>query len=140
MASTLEEGILMSNLIPPVFIVDGEDVGVFASLEEALLQLEPRDVTNQEYTGYDSEGRLLRLETDGERVSAYLAEDEPIHALQLETALRCFLRAMNEPSANDPKCDLSCLVAASRRFTHRSRSPVGLLLEAWRKLIRKSEE
>jgi hypothetical protein len=66
--------------------------------------------------GYDAEGRLLRLETNGWRVAASLAEDEPTHALELEAALRKFLRATGESVADDPASDLNCLVNACRKF------------------------
>ena len=46
------EGVLMSTPIPPIFIIDGHDVAVFASMEEAQLHLEPIDVKNQECGGF----------------------------------------------------------------------------------------
>ena len=71
------EGVLMNNPKPPVFVIDGLDVGVFKSVEDAVLQLEPIDVNRGEYSAYDAEGRLLRLAVDGAKVTAHLAETEP---------------------------------------------------------------
>jgi hypothetical protein len=79
-----------NNPTPPIFIVDGLDVGVFASLEEAVLQLEAVDVRNGEYSGYDATGRSILLTTDQDKVVGQLAQKEPSHANELVMALRDF--------------------------------------------------
>ena len=106
--------------IPPIFVIDGLDVGVFKSIEEAVLQLEPLDVDRGEYSAYDAQGRLLKLVVDGARVTAQLAESEASHARELSALLREFLEAMGELNETDPECDLRYLVDASRRFIYSS--------------------
>ena len=109
-ASSLGKGVVMSSIKPPVVIVDrrGNDINIHASIEDAQLHLEAIDVKNNEYRGYDSEGRLLALDvvidktsvlfglfqTSVERVRIRQAEDEPLHADELCTALFRFLRAL----------------------------------------------
>src|SRR6267142_492460 len=113
-----EMQILGNTPTPPIFIVDGLDVGVFASVDDAVLQLEAVDVNNGEYSSYDAEGRSLRLTTDGERVIAQLAETEPSHADELSTVLRDFLKAVGVDGVDDCSCDLQCLVEISRKFIY----------------------
>ena len=118
MAPTMGEGVLMNNPKPPVFVIDGLDVGVFKSVEDAVLQLEPIDVNRGEYSAYDAEGRLLRLAVDGAKITAHLAETEPSHVDELSAALRGFLKAMGIMTVDDPECDLRCLVEASQQFIY----------------------
>src|SRR5215510_8023151 len=93
MAPTMGKRVLDNSPTPPIFIVDGLDVGVFESLDDAVLQLEAVDVENGEYSSYDAEGRSLRLMTHGDRVLAQLDEREPSHADELSAVLRDFLKA-----------------------------------------------
>jgi hypothetical protein len=118
MAQTLGEGMVMSKPHPPIFAVEGLDVAVYSSLEDALLHLEPIDVANRINLVYDAKGRLLHLSTDGKRNTAQLAEQEPLHANELAAALRAFLGAVGDAAAADPLCDLACLVEASKKFTY----------------------
>jgi len=118
MAPTMGEGVLSNTPTPPVFVIDGLDIGVFASVEEAVLQLEPVDVKQGEYSAYDSEGRLLGLAVDGGKVTAHLVDAQASHADELAGKLRGFLKAMGATTADDPECDLRCLVEASRKFMY----------------------
>ena len=110
MASSVGEGILMSHIAAPIFIVEDEDILTFASVRDAQLDLEPTDVRLAGFVAYDSEGRLLQVQTNGWSVTISSAENEPTHAAQLENALRRFLKAVNAPRAEDQTCDLPCLV------------------------------
>jgi hypothetical protein len=118
MAQTMGEGFFSNNPIPPIFVIDGLDVGIFASIDDAVLQLEPVDVQRAEYSAYYAQGRLLQLEVKGPRVMAYLAEANASHGEELSAALRLFLKAMGVMTADDPTCDLACLVEASRKFMY----------------------
>jgi len=100
----------------PVFIVEGNDLSVYSTLERAQNQLEPHDVLNLVYEGYDAEGRLLSLKVDKRRVVISLAEENPTHAKTLENAIRNYLRATNNPLGDDESCDLNCLVTACIKF------------------------
>lgn len=103
----------MSRAVPPIFVIDDDDVIVYESVE---VDLEPLDVTGGGLVAYDSEGRLLRLETNRGEVTVSVAEANPTHAVELEFTLRKFLRATDDPLADDPTCDLNCLVNACRKF------------------------
>lgn len=93
----------------PIFIVDDLDVSSYKSLDEALSGLEPIDIKNNAYIMYDAEGRVVQLATDGKRITAII-EDEPSHAVQLESSLRKFLGLMGDTLADDVSCNLPCLV------------------------------
>lgn len=123
----------MEKPTPPIFVIEDRDVGVYESVQEVQLHLEP--VFIAENVAYDAQGRLLRLETDGRRVTVSLAEHEPTHASELEGAIREFLKWMKEPMADDPTCDLPCLVEACRKFIYKPLSAKEALMGAWKKLI-----
>lgn len=125
----------MSNLTPPVFVIEGEDVSVYASVKEAEIDIEPIDAKSGGLVAYDAQGRLLRFETNHWRVSIALAEDEPRHADELECTLREFLRAVNDPSGTDPTCDLPCLVEASSRLARRTTDLKEVFQGMWRKIV-----
>jgi hypothetical protein len=81
----------------PVFLGESGDVLVFDSIEYAEHYIEPIDVINNEYVGYDSEGRLLELlVTDGTHVSMRAAECAPNHSDDLRKMLIHFLESMGE--------------------------------------------
>ena len=118
MASPMGERLVIKMIKLPIFIADkgGFDMGVFVSIQEAQLQLEVIDVDNDEYVGYDAEGRLLRIETERDKVMISLAEDEPSHSRELEVAIRDYLKAVNEPLGSDPICSLASLVTVCQKF------------------------
>jgi len=92
---------------PPIIIVDGHDVSIYDSVEEAQVQLEAIDVRNGEYRAYDAEGRLLAMDivaekkrvllglipTDVELVRMSDGEAAPTHERELRKALIAFLVA-----------------------------------------------
>jgi len=101
---------------PPVFIDDHSDVSVFLSVPEAATWIEPIDVQNHEYSGYDSLGRLLNLTTDGRSVRISLDEQSPTHADRLHATLQSFLRDVGDPVSDDTSYDLPRLVAHFTRY------------------------
>ena len=101
----------------PIFLDYNGDVIVFASAEEAAQYVEPIDVENSEFVAYDSEGRLLSATCTANQVRLSPTEDEPLHGAQLEASLRSFLNTIGDPLGSDPRCNLSCLVEACRKFT-----------------------
>ena len=103
----------MSIAVPPIFVVDEDDVIVYESLE---VDLEPLDVKAGGLVAYDAEGRFLRLEVNRGAVTVSVAEEKPTHARELESTLRKFLKASGEPLADDSTCDLECLVNACRKY------------------------
>lgn len=121
----------MDKLILPIFVIDGRDVGVFASIEDVQLQLEAIDVQNQEYLAFDADGRSLQLAVREGQVRVSLGEERPSRRHDLETALRDFLTHMKEPAAQDPACDLRCLVATCHKFIHNPNSATNILTLGW---------
>jgi hypothetical protein len=118
MASTMGKGPLKRQPKPPIFAVDGLDVAVYATTQDAFLHLEPSDVEDGSERIYDAEGRLVLIETDGTKITGGSCADEPSHADELTLALRGFLAMMNEPQADDPTCDLPCLVELSLKYVY----------------------
>jgi hypothetical protein len=102
--------------VPLVFIDDHGDVSAFRSSHDAATWIEPIDVQNREYIGYDSLGRLLELSTDGRSVHIGLAELTPAHAGQLLATLRSFLRASGDPVADDPSFELPEIASYFMRY------------------------
>jgi hypothetical protein len=77
---------------PPLFFDNDGDVLTFESREAAEQYIEPIDVANNEYVGYDSEGRLLSLSvTKARKVSIQESETEPTHLDSLRRLLVSFL-------------------------------------------------
>lgn len=110
MEAPLAERLVVLVIRPPVFVKDmnGCDISVHASVEDARLHIEPTDVENEEYIAYDSEGRLLtlsvvedkrtRLPSWGrERVVLDQAEEEPTHEQELRMALLDYLKCSGLP-------------------------------------------
>lgn len=108
----------------PIFVSEGRDVDVYASVWQAEADLETVDVEGEIYTGYDAAGRRLRIEARGEEVNISLAEDEPSAVAELSSLLRGYLEYKGDLSPQDPDCDLSCLVLLSRRYAIPERSSV----------------
>lgn len=95
----------------PIIICELEDVALFETVESAELKLEPFDVLNGEFVGYDAEGRLLSLEVrEEERKSLFgmlkgpvevtkifCHDKEPLHQKDLCESLVRFLRRIDEP-------------------------------------------
>lgn len=91
-------------IVAPVIVDDNGDVDFFASIEDAELYLEPWAV-EEEFTAYDSEGRLLELRVERrespfffglsktvvDHVVIEAVEDQPNHAPQLRATLLTFL-------------------------------------------------
>ncbi len=89
---------------PPIFIRDGGDLSIFETIADVTSYIEPVDVLNNVYVGYDSQGRLLTLKARSDRnyhpIEIELAETEPSHQAELRTILLAFLKAVRgaEPS------------------------------------------
>lgn len=95
----------------PIIIREIENIEVFETVESAELKLEPIDVLNGEFVGYDAEGRLLSLEIrEKERSSLFgltkvpvevtkifCYEKEPTHQKELYESLIRFLKKIDEP-------------------------------------------
>ena len=103
----------------PIFIVEGNDVGIYKTLEKAINHLEPIDVKNKIYDGYDASGRKLKIDVLNNRIVVTLAEEKPTHAKVLETILRNYLRSMDALSNDEKSSDLKALVNKCIKYSVR---------------------
>jgi hypothetical protein len=104
---------------PLFFIIEGNDVGVYPSINDAQRNLEAIDVIHSEYLGFDSEGRQLSLAVDSKkRVIIKFAEEHPTHQKDLEAILRKFLVAIGETRYADLKFGFPELVQACQKHKY----------------------
>lgn len=108
----------MGDIKPPLIIAEGWDVQLYNSITDAVGYLEPIDVRDGIYKGYDAEGRSLSISTDGKKVLITAAEDEPKHAGELEGFLRECLARVNEKVVAEQSLDLPALLKACERFIY----------------------
>ena len=101
---------------PPLIIDNHGDVLVFRSPEDAQWYLEAIDVDNDEYVGYDSQGRLLALTTLVGRVIVRAAEEEPLHRSELRDILVDHLCSFGIPRAGLELAPLEELVAKRLQY------------------------
>lgn len=94
---------------PPIFVIEGNDVGVYRGVADAERDIEPPDVEAGTYEGFDSIGRRLLLSTDGPYTRISLREPEVSEPLVLESKLRYYLTYLGEEAASDSHCDLGAL-------------------------------
>jgi hypothetical protein len=110
----------------PLFVWESGALYVFASVNDAELDLEAIDVRGGIYRAFDATGRLLRLEVERlrerflwvfslarERVRITLAEDASTHADELAGILEPFLEHLGLQREASTKMTLSELVAAA---------------------------
>lgn len=107
-----------SEIVPPLLVIEGSTtinaVHVFRSVAALDRFLEPWFPEEEAYRAYDSEGRKLVLTLEEEpvqrrwrrdttyiRVSARLAESDPLHGAELATLLRRRLREADPTAATD---------------------------------------
>ena len=100
----------------PIFVIEGLDVSVYSSVDDAQRSLEPWWIKEDRGDVYDAEGRLMQGEAGRIRVTLSLSEEYPAHAEELENALRAYLRAIGSPAGNDQECKLLCLVDACSKI------------------------
>lgn len=108
----------------PLIIDSSADVFICRTIDRAERELEPTDVRNGEYTGYDREGRLLAITTTAhpkpnilgfgsssvESVRIEAAEESPSHAEELRSAILSFLRRIGVSAAPLEGLQLSELI------------------------------
>lgn len=75
---------------------------IFATVESAEQYLEPIDVANNEYVGFDALGRKLAFSTTRQRVTIGLSDNPAMYQAELEDLLRAFLGAARHPAAINP--------------------------------------
>jgi hypothetical protein len=73
------------------------DVYFYSTKERAENAMEAIDVENNEYRGFDSEGRLLRIYPSGSIGRIELAEEQPHHTAELRELLQRYLSLLKGP-------------------------------------------
>jgi hypothetical protein len=101
----------------PIVINEHGDVTLFATVRHAEQYLEPIDVKNNEYVGYDALGRKLCFSTTHRHVTITLADDPTIYHGELEDLLRTFLGAVRHPAATNPALTLAELLQQCQPYT-----------------------
>ena len=94
---------------------DGLDLIVVSSLEKLQTELELIDAQSGIFETYDSEGRRVHLTTTRWNIAAEIGPMETIANREFETKLRAFLKAVGDPAADDPDCQLRCLMEACQK-------------------------
>ena len=124
--------------IPPIFVVEDRDVGVYDSVERAAADMEPIDVHHGIYRAFDSRGRHLNISIKGAATIASLAESDPSGRSELESILREHLSYLGIVNAASAECDLPCLVELSRRSERRLEPSGGLLRRLAKRFFRQT--
>ena len=81
---------------PRIVVSNRGDVLLFDSEQAAESYLEPADVRNEEYMAYDTEGRLLSLRVEGNKVQIVAADLMPQHQDDLRVVLESFLMRVGD--------------------------------------------
>lgn len=86
---------MQAKIALPIILDEHGDSEIYPSYEEAIRAIEAIDVRNNEYRGYDAEGRKLNLSADNaDRITISLAEEEPSYQQELRQVLMKYLRAL----------------------------------------------
>jgi hypothetical protein len=113
------EGNEVREPTPPIILVEGHDVAIFESLEDACAHVELPDIKENVYRAYDAEGRLLSLEVEAEKPRISATEDEPGHLHELELLLNEFLTLVHAGPPVAPNSGISALIVAAKGSVRR---------------------
>jgi hypothetical protein len=97
----------------PIFLFDGSDLIIISSHKDLQVDPEPIDVPIFEV--FDSDVRRVKLEATRSRTTASIDVDESVPIEEFAGKLRAYLRAVNDPLADNTECDLPCLMKACRK-------------------------
>jgi hypothetical protein len=90
----------LESISPQVFIVEGQDISSFGSLDDAIEGVEPQDVEDGVFEAFDSTGRVIELTAEAGRVKA--VPTTLMDPTRLFSALEAYLAAEGElPSRRD---------------------------------------
>lgn len=93
----------------PLFVTESGDLVVYDSVHDARTGMEAVDVEDGRYSGYDAEGRSIRIRVlDGE-IIIEPSELAPSHQNELEALIRTMLEKIGHSTAHIPKGDLAQL-------------------------------
>lgn len=121
----------MKILKEPIYIYEEEALDVFETVEYAERYIEPPDVINDIFEGYDAEGRLLKFSVVKEKrrfwglidtVRIEAAGDTPTHFKRLACIIKLFLKNVTKNPIPEDQIDamtLEELVVESLKYTIR---------------------
>lgn len=102
----------------PIFVIEGNDVGVYRSRADAERDIEPNHVKEGIYEAFDARGRRLKLAAAGHRTVIDLPKPYEQDPDLLAAKLRYYLAYIKDPAGDDPTCDLRCLIHASLTYAY----------------------
>lgn len=105
----------------PIIISDSGDVNIFETRQLAERYIEPIDVHNNEFSYYDSEGKILQAivvkDSKGtEKTVITDSKEEKFNESKLKQILIDFLEHLNYPRPELEKMKLSLLIREGLRF------------------------
>ena len=115
---------------PPIYLDYAGDLGIYASIERAELQIEPPDIYTPGHRFYDSQGHLLKAvlrpttswftpgQVDWTQVML-LQDDEPKYQEELAAAIRRLLEHCGHNTELLREATLEHLVALSLPYVER---------------------
>lgn len=109
---------------PPIFVYEPIDLGIFESVKEAELKVEPIDARSGEFEYYDADGRVLTAsiatdENGVERTVIHERDEKIFDQGKLRAILLDFLIAVGESKFEIEHLSLEELVGRSIKFaTH----------------------
>ncbi len=77
-------GLTAADVVQPVFVVEGGDVEVHASLDEAISSLEGIDVADGVYQVFDAAGRRIRLRAEGVKRGRFTVDVGKVYLDRIE--------------------------------------------------------
>ena len=107
--------------IPPIFVIEGNDVGVFRTVGDAQLQLEPDDVRTTQYQVYDSTGAKLSIAATSAGVFISADEVPPDGKAELATALATFLIQSGDIPEDAPRPSFVELIKRAEEYGTRAK-------------------
>lgn len=88
---------MQTTIALPIILDEHGSCDIYARYDEAVRAIEAIDVRNNEYRGYDAEGRKLALSADdADKITISLAEEEPTHQQELREVLIKHLRGLKD--------------------------------------------
>lgn len=98
----------------PIIVAEGWDVLFHSSVEAAERYLEPIDVKEGIYKGFDAKGRSLEINATDKEVSITLAELEPMHRDELIELLKGYIKLLGKGLPED--IDLASLITFCQKM------------------------
>ncbi len=106
----------MSEISLPIYVIEGQDVGVYLSVEKAERHLEAIDVRSQIYVGFDARGQPLLIRSEANDVRIAIDGEKDPDPDALAAILRRYLIRVGEPEASALTDRLDLLVQLSQKY------------------------